>query len=255
LDESKILEDQKILDTEFEGSSDRSAAIVGVSYLDELLKEVVLECMVKDTSNVNKQLFSNNGPLSSFSSRIDLSYRFGVISKYEKSQLHILRKIRNIFAHMLVGASFENEGVKQQTLNTSVPIEMLTPRNIPFPQHDGDIPELPIIVKARKDNPRAIFQETVIHLSLLLRARQLQSFSNPIQQAKPFSQATEPGEIIGEYWKSLRLKYEKLLEEVVAKGGTVEESDEVSKKPDLLFRVNDYCNEQTKKAHAVKNYA
>ncbi|ENJ2051538.1 hypothetical protein AB0613_004435 [Vibrio parahaemolyticus] len=255
MDHSRILEDQKILNDEFSGASDRSAAIVGVSYLDELLKEVIQEYMVKDTSNNDKQMFSNNGPLSSFGSRIDISYRFGIISKYEKSQLHTLRKIRNVFAHMLVGASFESESIKQQVLNTSVSIEMLTPRNIPLPQYDGDIPELPVIEKASKTNPRSIFQETVIHLSLLLRARLLKSYLSPIKEAEAFSTATEPGEIIGEYWKTLRLEHEKLLAEVVEKGGTVEKNDEVSRKHDLLFRLNDFCNKQIKKAHDAKNYA
>ena len=233
--------------------------------MDELLKEAVLESLVKDTTNGNKQLFSNNGPLSSFSSRIDISYRFGIISKYEKSQLHALRNIRNVFAHMLVGASFENESVKQKTLNTSVPIQMLNPINIPRPQYDGDIPALPIIEKASENNPRAIFQETVIHLSLLLSARLIQRFSTPMQEANPFAQATEPGEMILEYSKTLRLRYDKVREELLEKGGTEEllekgvtvdgDDQRAVKKVDSLIWVQNFVNEQTKKAHAAKNYA
>jgi len=54
--------------------------------------------MIKDVSNT---MFSGYGPLASFSSKIDMAYSFGLITKSEAEDLHIIRKIRNECAHSI----------------------------------------------------------------------------------------------------------------------------------------------------------
>jgi hypothetical protein len=48
-------------------------------------------------------LFRRSGPLSSFSAKIDLARLLGMTSDVIHSDLHILRNIRNEFAHSIMG--------------------------------------------------------------------------------------------------------------------------------------------------------
>ena len=59
-------------------------------------------------------MFNGFGPLSSFSGKIKLSYRLGLISKEEYNKLEIFRSIRNKFAHIISGCSFESKDVKKK---------------------------------------------------------------------------------------------------------------------------------------------
>jgi len=60
----------------------------------------------------NDSLFDSvTGPLANFSSKIDMAFRLGLISGKFTRDLHIVRKIRNYFAHDIYGCSFENGSV------------------------------------------------------------------------------------------------------------------------------------------------
>ena len=50
-------------------------------------------------SDAPKSLFEGNGPFSTLSSKIDVAYALGLLSSEERRELHLLRKIRNEFAH------------------------------------------------------------------------------------------------------------------------------------------------------------
>ncbi|WP_345884952.1 hypothetical protein [Shewanella algae] len=252
----KMIEDQKILEEEFKGDSDRAAAIVGASYLDELLREILLEYLVEDTNKNDKELFSGNGPLSTFSSRINLSYRFGIISENERKMLHGIRGIRNEFAHKLAGASFTDESIRQRSLNLSVPREMLMPNDIPIPRsHDEKVP-LPTIKKADENDPRAIYQEAVTHVALLLRGRQAYCTQNKLKGVENYSKATDPGREIQKIHEALLKRYESLLDKAKELGAAVGPEDaEAQRRQDILYRTNKYCLDQADRAHSEKNYA
>lgn len=249
-------EDQKILEEEFKGDSDRAAAIVGASYLDELLREILLGYLVEDTRKNNKELFSGNGPLSSFSSRINLSYRFGVISQNERKLLNGIRGIRNEFAHKLAGASFNDESIRQRSLNLSIPREMLMPESIPVPRNPQEKVPLPTIVKADENDPRAIYQEAVTHVALLLRGRQAHCTLNEIEEAEDYSKATQPGRQIQKAYEALFKQNEELRSKAEKLGHELEPQDiEAHNTKEVLIRANKYCLDQADKAHSEKNYA
>lgn len=249
-------EDQKVLEEEFKGDSDRATAIVGASYLDELLREIIVGYLVEDTNKNNKELFSGNGPLSTFSSRINLSYRFGIISENERKMLHGIRGIRNEFAHKLSGASFSDESIKQRSLNLSVPREMLMPSQIPIPRtHEEKVP-LPTITKADEDDPRAIYQEAVTHVALLLRGRQAYCTQHKLSRAENYNTATAPGREMQKVHEALLIRYETLLKKAQELGETIKPEDaEAHHRQDVLFRENKYCLDQADKAHSEENYA
>jgi hypothetical protein len=92
--------------TELENQSDRGAAIVGASWVEEAL-QLAIDGQLVDEKKVWKRLFDNSGPLATFSSKIDLARLLGIIDHDVYSDLHIIRDIRNGFAHSVAGKDHE----------------------------------------------------------------------------------------------------------------------------------------------------
>lgn len=103
-----------LLHGEFARETDRAAVIVAASMLDELLRSLLVAKLVPVSSS-NDELFDGaNAPLGTFSARIEMAYRTGMISVKLARDLHLVRRIRNDFAHNIHGASFEDTRVKQR---------------------------------------------------------------------------------------------------------------------------------------------
>ncbi|WP_353237121.1 hypothetical protein [Limnohabitans sp.] len=97
--------------TSITSESDRGAVLMSAAYLDDQLKELLKERLVQD-KKISRRAFDFNGPLGTFSSRIDFAYLLGVIPKNARSDLHIIRAIRNQFAHHAAPLSYEDENVR-----------------------------------------------------------------------------------------------------------------------------------------------
>lgn len=95
--------------------TDRGCALMSAAFLDEKLKELLQQYMVQDTQSL-KELFSGNGAISSFSSRIELSYLLGLISKNVRKDLNLIRKIRNEFAHSIEIIDFDHPKISGRIL-------------------------------------------------------------------------------------------------------------------------------------------
>ena len=94
--------------------SDRAKVIIVAAHLDQLLDEMLRLALVPCSSS-NDPLFDGpNAPLANFSNRIDLSYRLGLISEFAAKSLHLIRKIRNNFAHGITGCSFDDQSIKSR---------------------------------------------------------------------------------------------------------------------------------------------
>jgi len=89
--------------SELQKETDRAAVVLGASKLDlqlyQLLQKVLLAC-----PSGQDELLDNEGGLSTFSAKIHLAHRLGLITSEFARALHLVRKIRNSFAHEL-GAS------------------------------------------------------------------------------------------------------------------------------------------------------
>ena len=94
--------------------SDRSVAILGAVFLDEYLKELIASFLVDDSKKVHDLLEGSLAPLGTFGSRIGAAYCMGLISQDAYHDLHIVREIRNKFAHELHGLSFSDTWVKNR---------------------------------------------------------------------------------------------------------------------------------------------
>lgn len=111
----------EILFKELQNQTDRGVAIVGVAWVEEALL-AALESFLQDDKKARNSLFGTNGPVSTFSARIYLARLLGMTSKVITSDLHILRKLRNEFAHSVLDAgnnllSFTTPGMSDRCLS------------------------------------------------------------------------------------------------------------------------------------------
>ncbi len=115
---------------EFDKETDRAAVILTAAIMDDLLRMLVAARLVPVSSS-NDELFDGaNAPLGTYSSRIEIAYRLGLISIKFARDLHLVRKIRNDFAHNVRGCSFEDARVKSRIveLNNSHGIIARSPK-------------------------------------------------------------------------------------------------------------------------------
>ena len=103
-----------LLHDEFEKETDRAAVIVAASMLDELLRTLLVAKLVPVSSSSDELFDGSNAPLGTFSARIEIAYRTGLVSVKFARDLHLVRRIRNDFAHNIHGASFDDTRVKQR---------------------------------------------------------------------------------------------------------------------------------------------
>jgi DNA-binding MltR family transcriptional regulator len=95
---------------EFQRESDRAAAVLGAAYLDDRLGVLLREKFVAVPAFV-EELFRGQGGLSSFSAKISICYAVGLMTRGASHDLHIVRKIRNDFAHKPHGISFKTKEI------------------------------------------------------------------------------------------------------------------------------------------------
>jgi hypothetical protein len=93
------------------GESDRAVVIIAAAYVDEIVGEMLQTVMVASPTASDNLFDGPNAPLSNLSNRIDFSFRLGLISASASRSLHILRRIRNSFAHNISGCSFAETNV------------------------------------------------------------------------------------------------------------------------------------------------
>lgn len=82
----------------FMAGPDRATAILAAAWLDELLLEALRAHLLPPMSP-KLDILDQNGPLGTFSSRIEAANRLGLIDAQFARALHLVRRIRNDFAH------------------------------------------------------------------------------------------------------------------------------------------------------------
>jgi DNA-binding MltR family transcriptional regulator len=100
----------------FYPESDRSAIIVGSSQIDiELTK--LLSKVLKPKKEKKDELLESDNPLSTLSSKVNMSYRLGLIDDELKSMLNIFKKIRNDMSHQVLNCSLEEAPHSDRIIN------------------------------------------------------------------------------------------------------------------------------------------
>ena len=119
-DASQIVNDFAGFIEEFKDESDRAIVVLTAAKLDYLLLCVLQKHLVPNTSK-DDEFFEKQGPGSTFSSKIMLAYRLGLIDKDMTRSLNLVRKVRNDFAHEASGCSLEKGSHKDRVRALSAP--------------------------------------------------------------------------------------------------------------------------------------
>jgi hypothetical protein len=93
--------------------SDRGAGIIAAAFTEEILEKIILNRLRPLSSDKYRDLFKGNSPLSTFAAKIDMAFAIGVLNEIAHRQLHLIRKVRNCFAHSIQPLDFEHSEIKQ----------------------------------------------------------------------------------------------------------------------------------------------
>jgi hypothetical protein len=102
---------KKIMDG-LTGKDDLHVAIIAVSIVEAHLEQLIVRRLHRADKDFVNRLFENRGPLSDFNSKILIGEAFGLLTSPLANELHVLRTIRNSFAHAKIPLSFELEAVE-----------------------------------------------------------------------------------------------------------------------------------------------
>lgn len=98
---------------EMGNGSDRSAAILIASYVDTVLRQAVFHRLVPMGVVDARKLIGQAGPLASFSQTIDMGFALGLYGPVVRRDLHIIRDVRNIFAHRFLPVTFSDSEIQK----------------------------------------------------------------------------------------------------------------------------------------------
>lgn len=104
-------EDLSAFLSELQRETDRGLPLVGAALIDEKLLRTLEAFFVKSGKCAERLLNSGNAPLSTFSARADACHALGLIDDFEYSEIVLIRKIRNEFAHSKHGTSFASDRI------------------------------------------------------------------------------------------------------------------------------------------------
>jgi hypothetical protein len=109
-------EDHKIAIDEIQDSPDRAAAIVAAAILESTLVEEGIVNRPLPMSNTHRDaLFGGEASFVTFSAKINLGLSLGLYGNKTRSDLNLIRKIRNEFAHH-ANRSFEHPEISKHCM-------------------------------------------------------------------------------------------------------------------------------------------
>lgn len=101
---------------ELRGESDRGAVILGFAWMDEELTRALKKFFLPSphASEKGDELFGVGRPLGDAATKIDVAYRLGLIRESTHKSLHVIRRLRNDFAHLSSKLSFETDSIRDR---------------------------------------------------------------------------------------------------------------------------------------------
>jgi hypothetical protein len=104
--------------SELEHASPRGAAILGAAFVDENLTRL-LKSKLKQDKKLLDDMFEPSRPLGSFGSKINLAFLMGLYSEEARTELDIIKNIRNKFAHR-IAPSFASPLIRERAMTLSL---------------------------------------------------------------------------------------------------------------------------------------
>ena len=99
---------------QFDKETDPAAAILAGAMIENALERLLRKFLVPSASNEDDLFDGSYKPLSTFAAKITAAHRCGLISSKFCRDLHIIRRIRNYFAHNTEGSDFSEGSIKQR---------------------------------------------------------------------------------------------------------------------------------------------
>ena len=106
--------------------SDRGAVILAGSILDVALENLIVSFLLPPMKKDDKLVSGAYAPLGSFSAKIEMCYRLGLVKAEIVEQLQLFKSIRNDFAHRITDAQLDSQNNKnkmQSILNKDPDLE------------------------------------------------------------------------------------------------------------------------------------
>jgi DNA-binding MltR family transcriptional regulator len=102
------IRDSAAIGAELKAQTDRGAAIIAGSVLDQLLKNVIEARLLSLDKKQQNALFGRMAPLSTFSAKIEIGFAIGIYPIVAYRQLKMIQKVRNEFAHRIEAIKFDH---------------------------------------------------------------------------------------------------------------------------------------------------
>ncbi|MBZ0261484.1 MAG: DUF4145 domain-containing protein [Hyphomicrobiales bacterium] len=110
-------------------SAEIGRALSACAMMDNVLSWGIKQKMVSLSTEVEDRIFGGVGPLSNFSSKIDIAFSLSIIDAQMRNQLHIVRKIRNEFAHATKQVNFQTDKILELCKKLALSSEISDPEN------------------------------------------------------------------------------------------------------------------------------
>ncbi|MBA7585148.1 hypothetical protein ES708_27118 [subsurface metagenome] len=107
-----------------ENEGDRATVILVASKLELILSQILQKYLIP-VPDSEDGLLANGRPLSTFSARIHMAHRLGLIDNLFSRSLHLIRKIRNDFAHEVEGCTLNSGSHRNRVRDLIAPFENL----------------------------------------------------------------------------------------------------------------------------------
>jgi len=106
------------LTSDLKNESDRGCVILGIAWIEDQLTELLVGYCLHPEGGKKQgdEVFGVSGAVGTFSAKIDLAYRLGLIRRQVKLSLHLCRRVRNDFAHRSSHLSFQTASVRDRVL-------------------------------------------------------------------------------------------------------------------------------------------
>ena len=99
-----------------QAESDRGCVIVSAAMLDDILSQLLKRRLAPSLEKKDELLDNGTSAFSTFSAHIDLAYRVGLLRANSRATFHLLRKIRNDFAHISEPKTFDSSSIKRRVI-------------------------------------------------------------------------------------------------------------------------------------------
>jgi hypothetical protein len=95
---------------ELENESDRAAAIIAATILEDRLT-IALQSTMRRDAKLIRDLFEIDGALAAFGTKANIGFLIGLFNRNTFSDITVIRGIRNDFAHKLEYKDFKSQSI------------------------------------------------------------------------------------------------------------------------------------------------